>query len=394
MERSADRIITTHSGSLPRPLDLIGALQARDNGESYDANDLDLRVREAIAGVVEKQVELGIDVVNDGEHSKSSFGAYVGQRLGGFEATDEPFGLPATLRDRTEFNAVYEEMAAMYAARPSHVQVPRRQQGRVCTGPIEYVGQEALEVDIANLQAAVKGQPVTEVFMTAISPNNVALYYSNRYYKSEEEYSLAIADAMRLEFEGIVNAGFLLQIDDPRLAAEYGRRLDFDVSDARRFMEKEIEVINYALRNIPEDRVRFHTCYSTNVAPRVHDLELKHYIDLLPKINAIGYTFEASNPRHEHEWVLWKDAKWPEHKQLIPGVVSHCTTLVEHPELVAQRIERFASVVGRERVIPSNDCGFATAGAGDEVHPLVAWAKARSLVEGARIASDRLWGHA
>jgi 5-methyltetrahydropteroyltriglutamate--homocysteine methyltransferase len=199
---------------------------------------------------------------------------------------------------------------------------------------------------------------------------------------------------MREEYEGIVAAGFLLQIDDPRLATHYDRHPDLSIEGARRFIAQEVEVLNHALRNIPEDRIRFHTCYSTNVAPRVSDLELKHYIDLMLKIKAAGYTFEGANPRHEHEWIVWKDVKLPEHKALIPGVISHCVALVEHPELVAQRIERYASVVGRERVIPSNDCGFATAGAGDEVHPLVAWAKMQAMVEGARIASKRLWGRA
>jgi 5-methyltetrahydropteroyltriglutamate--homocysteine methyltransferase len=391
MQRSSDRILTTHCGSLPRPLDLIGQLFARDNGDKYDAGKIEARVRESVAEVVAKQIDVGVDVVNDGEHSKSSFSAYTGQRLSGFELTDVPFGHVGTSRDRTEFGPVYEENAAMCAARPSRIEVPRRHQGYVCTGPIRYVGQKALEVDIANMKAALKGKPEREVFMTAISANNVAMYYGNTYYKSDEEYTYAIAEAMREEYEGIVKAGFLLQIDDPRLATHYDRHPELDIAGARRFIAQEVEVLNHALRNIPEDRIRFHTCYSTNVAPRVHDLELKNYIDLMLKIKAGGYTFEGANPRHEHEWAVWGEVKLPDHKVVIPGVISHCVALVEHPELVAQRLERFASVVGRERVLASNDCGFATAGAGDEVHPLVAWAKLKAVVEGARIASKRLW---
>ena len=391
MKRSVERIITTHCGSLPRPLDLVGQLFARDNGAPYDTDELSAGVQKSVKDVVEKQCSIGVDTINDGEHSKSSFSAYTGQRLSGFQLTDRPFGFVGVSRDRAEFGPVYEENAVMCAARPSRVKVPRRHQGYVCTGPIRYVGQAALEADIANMKAAAAGKAHAEIFMTAISPNNVAMYYGNEYYANDEEYTTAIAEAMREEYEGIVAAGFLLQIDDPRLATHYDRDPSLTIQGARKFIAREVEVLNYALRNIPEDRIRFHTCYSTNVAPRVSDLELKHYIDLMLQIKAAGYTFEAANPRHEHEWVVWKDVKLPEHKALIPGVISHCVALVEHPELVAQRIERFASVVGRERVIASNDCGFATAGAGDEVHPLVAWAKMKAMIEGARIASRRLW---
>jgi 5-methyltetrahydropteroyltriglutamate--homocysteine methyltransferase len=391
MKRSTDRIITTHVGSLPRPLDLIGKLFAKDNGLPYDGKDLAQRVKASVAEVVKEQLEDHIDVVNDGEHSKSSFSAYTGQRMGGFEVSDTPFGHVGASRDRIEFKAVYEENAAIYAGRPSRIQVPRKHQGYACTGPLRYIGHDAVKTDIENMKAALAGRRAHEVFMTALSPNNVALYYENKYYKNEEEYSVAIADAMREEYKAIIDAGFLLQVDDPRLATHYDRHPDSSIEECRRVMAKQVEIVNYALKGIPEDRVRFHTCYSTNVAPRVNDLELKHYVDIMLKINAAGYTFEGANPRHDHEWKIWEEVKLPDHKVLIPGVVSHCVQLVEHPELVAQRIERYASVVGRERVIASNDCGFATAGAGDEVHPQVAWAKMKAMVEGARIASKRLW---
>ena len=392
MKISTDRIITTHVGSLPRPLDLAGQLIARDNGQSVDNAALDRRVKQSVDDVVKQQLDDNIDVINDGEHSKSSFSAYTAKRMSGFEPWDTPFGHVGASRDRAEFKAVYEENAAIYACRPSRIQVTRKHQGYVCTGPLKYIGHEAVKADIENMKASLKGRQPHEVFMTALSPNNVALYYGNKYYKDEEEYSYAIADAMREEFKAIVDAGFVLQIDDPRFATHYDRHPQASIEDCRRVMAKQVDVINYALKGIPSDRVRFHTCYSTNVAPRVNDLELKHYVDLMLKINADGYTFEGANPRHDHEWAIFKDVKVPENKILIPGVISHCVQLVEHPELVAQRIERYASVVGRERVLASNDCGFATAGAHDEVHPQVAWAKMKAMVEGARIATKRLWG--
>ena len=213
------------------------------------------------------------------------------------------------------------------------------------------------------------------MFVTAISPSNLELYYENRYYASDEEYLAALADAMHEEYKAIVDAGFLLQIDDPRMATHYNRARDASIEDCRKFIALRVEAVNHALRGIPEDRVRFHTCYSVNIAPRVHDFELRHFADLMLKIRAGAYLIEGANPRHEHEWQVWQEVKLPDDKILVPGVVSHCIHLVEHPELVAQRIERFASVVGRERVIAGTDCGFGTSGAGDEVHPDVAWAK-------------------
>jgi 5-methyltetrahydropteroyltriglutamate--homocysteine methyltransferase len=228
--------------------------------------------------------------------------------------------------------------------------------------------------------------------MTAISPSNLELYYENRYYASTEEYLTALADAMRVEYKAIVDAGFLLQIDDPRMATHYNRAVDATLEECRTFIAQRVEAVNYALRGIPQDRVRFHTCYSVNVAPRAYDFELKHFADLMLQINAMAYLIEGANPRHEHEWELWQHLKLPDDKILVPGVVSHCVHLIEHPELVAQRIVRFANVVGRERVIAGTDCGFGTSGAGDEVHSEVAWAKLRALVEGARIASKKLYG--
>jgi 5-methyltetrahydropteroyltriglutamate--homocysteine methyltransferase len=235
------------------------------------------------------------------------------------------------------------------------------------------------------------GLDVKEAFVSAISPTNLEMYFKNEYYATDEEYVAALAEAMNQEYRAIVDAGFLLQIDDPRLITHYNREPDLSVEDNRKFIAARVEAVNYSLQGIPEDRVRFHTCYSINVAPRVHDLELKHYVDLMLRVRAQAYSIEAANPRHEHEWRVWQEVKLPPGKILIPGVVSHCVYQVEHPELVADRIERFASVAGKENVIAGTDCGFATARAGDEMHPDVAWAKLQALTEGAEIASRRLW---
>jgi 5-methyltetrahydropteroyltriglutamate--homocysteine methyltransferase len=392
MKRSTTGILTTHCGSLPRPRELLAPLHAKDGGDAYDADDLARRVRSSVIEVVRKQADLGIDVVDDGEHSKSSFAHYARARIGGLERRNEPpryLGTPT--RDALAFPGVYEEMRVMFNARAEKIGKPRGMLAMVCCGPIKYIGHAELKADIANLKKAIDGLDVAEAFITAISPTNLEMYLPNEYYRSDEDYLVALAEAINEEYRAIVDAGFLLQIDDPRLITYYNRTPGISLEDNRKFMALRVEIVNHALRGIPEDRVRFHTCYSVNVGPRIHDLELKHYVDLMLKIKAQAYSIEASNPRHEHEWKVWEEVKLPEGKILIPGVVSHCVYQVEHPELVAQRIERFAGVVGRENVIAANDCGFATAAAGDEVHADVAWAKLKSLAEGAEIASGRLW---
>lgn len=394
MKNSSSRILTTHTGSLPRPADLVALLNERELGQPYDAAAFDSRVKRAIAEAVSQQIETGIDVVDDGEHGKINWMAYARARLSGLEEIDSPPRFRGPTRDSLGFPGAYEDMKVMLSHR-SGSQVPKRTvrpKAQVCSGRIKYVGERELATDIANLRAAVGDKPVEEVFMTAISPSNLELYYENKYYASDEEYLAALADAMRVEYKAIVDAGFLLQIDDPRMATHYNRAVDATLEECRAFIAQRVEAVNYALRGIPQDRVRFHTCYSVNVAPRAYDFELKHFADLMLKINAMAYLIEGANPRHEHEWELWQHLKLPDDKILVPGVVSHCVHLVEHPELVAQRIVRFANVVGRERVIAGTDCGFGTSGAGDEVHPEVAWAKLRSLVEGARLASKKLYG--
>jgi 5-methyltetrahydropteroyltriglutamate--homocysteine methyltransferase len=394
MKASADRILTTHTGSLPRPSDLVALLNSKELGESYDRAAFSGRMRRAVLEIVRQQADTGIDIVDDGEHSKVNWMAYARARLSGLEEIDSPPSFRGQTRDSLAFPRAYEDMKVMLAARSADI-VPKRTvrpRAQICSDAISYVGQEELAADIENLKLALQNVSVEEAFMTAISPSNLELYYENRYYGSNEQYLAALADAMHVEYKAIVDAGFLLQIDDPRMATHYNRAINSSIDDCRKFIGLRVEAVNHALRGIPEDRVRFHTCYSVNIAPRVYDFELKHFVDLMLKVRAGAYLIEAANPRHEHEWQLWQDVKLPDDKIIIPGVVSHCIHLVEHPELVAQRIVRFAEVVGRERVIAGTDCGFGTSGAGDEVHPEVAWAKLQSMVDGARLASRRLWG--
>lgn len=394
MRTSTDRILTTHTGSLPRPADLVDALNAKELGQPYSPEALNQRVSRAINEIAQRQAQVGLDVINDGEHSKVSWMAYARARLSGLTEIDSPVRFRGATRDSLAFPAAYEDMKVMLAARSGMLVAKRtvRPKAWICSGPIKYVGEAELQADIANFKAALSGVDLAEGFMTAISPSNLELYYENQYYASDEEYLAALADAMRVEFKAIVNAGLVLQIDDPRMATHYNRTPGASIEECRKFIALRVEAVNHALRGIPEDRVRFHTCYSVNIAPRAFDFELKHFVDLMLAIRAGAYVIEASNPRHEHEWQVWEDTRLPDGKLLIPGVVSHCIHLVEHPQLVAQRLIRFAGVVGRERVIAGTDCGFGTSGAGDEVHPDVAWAKLDALVEGARLASGHLWG--
>jgi 5-methyltetrahydropteroyltriglutamate--homocysteine methyltransferase len=393
VQRSTDRIITTHAGSLPRSPELVAALVQKDRGFSYDESALAALVRESVFAVVRKQAEIGLDVIDDGEHSKSSFTAYLRTRLAGLGQTAQPYNNAVVeTRDYLAFSEAYDEAAVMLAARPSKKDKVRRGlRNTACTGPITYVGAAEVASDAANLRDALAQVTVREGFITALSPGNLQTTYRNDYYPDEDTYLEALADALHDEYAAIVAAGFVLQIDDPRLVTHWDRTPEISLEECRRFIAAQVEVINHALRGIPEDRVRYHTCYSTNIAPRAHDLELRHYVDLMLRIRAGAYSIEAANPRHDHEWELWEQVKLPEGKILIPGVVSHCVSLVEHPELVAQRIVRYAKLVGRENVIAGTDCGFGTSAVGDEVHPEVAWAKLRALVAGARLASAALW---
>ena len=392
MKASNRKILTTHVGSLPRPRDMLMPLHNKESGLPYDAAALEIEIDEAVANAVKRQVDLGIDIINDGEHGRASFATYANTRIGGLERLQRPpqHNVKPT-RDAIAFPAVYDEMKKMFGARRVLTGRPVDEVSLVCTGPITYVGQAEVEADIAHLRKATKGAKAEEIFITAISPTNLEMYFENRYYKTEEDYLFALAEAMRVEYKAVVDAGFILQVDDPRLITHYNRMPGITMAENRKFIELRVEVLNHALEGIPEEKVRFHTCYSINVAPRVHDLEMHHYVDLMLKVKAQGYSIEAANPRHEHEWRVWNETKLPDHKVLIPGVVSHCVYQVEHPELVADRLEKFAGIVGKERVIAGTDCGFATSRAGDELHPDVAWAKLEALVEGAKIATKRLW---
>ena len=380
MKLSTDRILTTHVGSLPRPVDLFELLQQRERGEPYDPSVFASHCRGAVAEVVRRQVEAGIDVVTDGELTKLSFVSYINHRLAGAARgtiNRNPWGASREVEAFPEF---YKPIAG-----------PSRSPRMLCVGPLSYIGEAQLAADIEALKASAERFAAVETFMPAISPTNVEDWFKNEYYGNEDDYLHAIADAMRVEYLAIAAAGLLVQIDDPRLASYYTLNRDVSVEECRRWAEKRVEVLNYALRGIPADRVRFHTCYSIDIGPRIHDIELRHILDILLKINAGAYSFEAANPRHEHEWRLWTEAELPDHKVLIPGVISHTTVLVEHPELVADRIERFARAVGRERVIAGVDCGFASFAGSHGVHPTAVWPKLEALVRGAELASERLW---
>jgi 5-methyltetrahydropteroyltriglutamate--homocysteine methyltransferase len=389
MKRSTERILTTFVGSLARPADLLDMMKAKESGQPYDHEAFAARVRSAVSEVVRRQVEAGVDVVTDGEQGKPGFFAYVSERLTGFEPRESrPRAGPwEGSREAMAFPEYYEWYAR---GRPASVAAPF---GMVCTGPITYKGQKALQTDIENLKAALTGVNVEEAFMPASSPTNIEAQRQNEYYPTEEAYLYAIADAMREEYKGIVGAGFLLQIDDPRLVTYYVANPGLSIEQCRKWAELRVEVLNYALRDIPPEQVRFHTCYGINIGPRVHEMPLQDIVDIMLKVNAGAYSFEAANPRHEHEWRVWESVKLPEGKVLIPGVISHTTNLVEHPELVAERLVRYAKLVGRENVIAGSDCGFSSQATTEpEIHPTVVWAKFQAMAEGARLASEQLWG--
>jgi 5-methyltetrahydropteroyltriglutamate--homocysteine methyltransferase len=387
MKRSSQRILTTHAGSLPRPPDLLEMVRALADGRPYDRDAYTRRVTSAVGEIVRRQVELGVDVIDDGEMGKPSFVTYITDRLSGFELSDQPTELPWS--GSKEYVSFPEFYAATVGQTPN-----ARARRFACTGPIAYRGQAQVKADIDNLKAALGGVGIEEAFIPAISPSNVEGRQDNHYYKTDEEYLFAIADAMREEYKAIVDAGFLVQIDDPRLVTYYIMDPRSTVDECRRWAEVRVEALNHALRGLPRDRVRFHTCYGINMGPRVHDMELKDVVDIMLKVRAGAYSFEAANPRHEHEWRVWEGVKLPEDALLIPGVITQSTILVEHPELVAERIAKFAGVVGRENVIAGSDCGFATFAGSTEIHPSVVWAKLKSLSEGARIATRQLWGQA
>jgi 5-methyltetrahydropteroyltriglutamate--homocysteine methyltransferase len=391
MKRSTDRILTTHVGSLPRAEDLRGLIQKKAQGEAVDDAAFAARVKSAVAETVRRQAEAGIDIVADGEQGRVGFIPYVNERLSGIEpsATAESANYWGLSREYRAFPEFYAWAASMPGT--------AGQTGRtrwVCTGPVSYKGQAALQRDIDNLKAALAGQRHEEAFMPAVSPSNLANWNRNEHYNSEEEYLYALAEALKEEYRAIIDAGLILQVDDPLLASYYVMHPEASVDECRKWATARVEVLNYALKGLPQDRIRYHTCYSINIGPRVHDMELRHLIDIMLGVNAGAYSFEAANPRHEHEWKVWAEAKLPEGKSVIPGVITHSSNIVEHPEVIAERIGRFAQAVGRENVIAGADCGFASFASTCEVHPSVVWVKLQALADGARLATKELWGRA
>lgn len=387
MKTSTDRILTTHTGSIARPDDLIELMRAKENGQPYDREAFEKRVTAAVEDCVRRQIEAGLDVINDGEQRKSGFATYLTERIGGFEALpyDETEPAGSTWPEVSEFPEYYERYfrTAMFGAMlspPRHL---------VCRGPVTYVGQEALATDIANLKAALAGRQYTDVFMSAAMPTGLA-EQRNEYYASRDEFLTALADAVHEEYRAIIDAGFLIQLDDPA-AARLWEHADAEPAERARRVGAMVELINYTLRDISADKVRYHTCHGINQGPHIHDLQLRDFIEPMLKVNAHAVSFEVMNPRHLHDYHAFEDVRLPDGKIIIPGMLSNGANWVEHPELIAELTVRYADLVGRENVMIGNDCGFASQAASREIDPKVGWAKFAALAEGARIATSRLW---
>jgi 5-methyltetrahydropteroyltriglutamate--homocysteine methyltransferase len=362
----------------------MAAAAAKDK----DPARYDSVLKRSVDDVVRKQVEVGLDIIDDGEFGKPGFIHYINERLGGFEpgeAGGNPFGESREYRD---FPGVYAALSR--GAAPSTVGGAVHM---VCTGPITYTGHRQLQRDIDNLKTATAGKGFVDLFLPAVSPTSVEHWQSNQYYRTQEDYLFAIAEALGEEYRLITDADIVVQIDDPHLSMYYVMRPDMTIESTKKWAAVRVEAVNHALKkhNVPRDMVRWHTCYGIDVGPRIHDLELRHILDLILKIDAGAYSFEGANPRHEHEYILWEDYKLPEGSVLIPGVITHSSPLIEHEELVAQRLLRYAALVGRENLIAGADCGFGTFASMNEVSEGVCWPKMESLVRGAAIASKKLW---
>ncbi len=386
MKRSVNRILTTHAGRLDGPPEYRQAMVSAMSGKPLDLESLRPVVRNAMVDVIRRQCEAGIDVVSDGEVGKIGFGglSYYGRRLSGLSnrklKQDEPAFMALETGERIEFADFYKELPFL--------QAPAER--TVVSGPLSYIGQEEIRQDLAMFRASLAeaGKEPEETFVCVLAPGWLEHFFLNEYYSSDEDYLFALADAMKHEYKAVVEAGFVLQIDDPALPDTYDMIVPTpEIAAYRKFAEVRVEALNDALKGLPEDRVRYHICWGSWHGPHSHDLPLEHVIDLMLKIHAGAYSVEAANPRHEHEWKLWQQVKLPEGKILIPGVVTHHTNVVEHPEVVADRIVRYANLVGRENVIAGTDCGM-----GYRVHPQIAWAKFKVLAEGAALASRQLWG--
>jgi 5-methyltetrahydropteroyltriglutamate--homocysteine methyltransferase len=403
MQYSRDRIVTSHAGSLPRPDSLIAANQTRQSGGDADEAQFQTQLQSAVVDVVRRQKALGVDIPGDGEYGKSmghrvNYGAwwhYSFQRLGGLDPNGPAlYDMPAhrskpgevaltsfsDRRDRQRFAAAYADPESGITTGPRAPHWP------ICVGPITYTGHDAIARDIANFKAGLAACGAEEGFMTAIAPGS-ASRIANAYYKTEEEFMHACAAAMREEYKAIIDAGLILQLDDPSIAENWDQiNPEPTVEEYRRFTMQRVEALNAAIKGLPQDRIRFHLCWGSWHGPHTTDIPMKDIVDVMLAIDAGAYSFEAGNVRHEHEYRVWQDVKLPDGRFILPGVVSHATNVVEHPELVADRIARFANLVGRERVIAATDCGL-----GGRVHPDIAWAKLEALAQGAELASKRLW---
>jgi len=385
MKRSDRRILTTHSGSLIRPQEVVDFDRARQEGRPVDSQAYDAALKQAVADVVRKQAEAGIDIPDDGEFSKSSWGTYINQRVSGFKHDAErDMAINYTGQD-------LERFADFFDAENGGQRRRRWRGADVCVEPIVYTDKHSIHRDIANVKAAAAAAGVEEAFLPVVAPASAAFNGLNDYYKTEEEYVYALAEALRVEYLAISESGLILQVDDAVLANAYDELMSKGRDVYRKWANLRIEALNHALRGIPSDRVRYHLCYGSWHAPHMSDAPLEDIVDLILRVNADAYSIEAANVRHEHEWRVWEDVKLPEGKMLIPGVVTHHTISVEHPRLVADRIIRYAQIVGRENVMGGTDCGFQQGARIERVHPSIMWAKLQSLAEGARIASQELW---
>jgi 5-methyltetrahydropteroyltriglutamate--homocysteine methyltransferase len=382
MKTSVDRILTTHVGSLPRPPHVLEYLFAQDKGESYDAAKFEDSMRRGVEEAVRHQSNAGLDILNDGETSKISYATYIKHRLNGFEIGSAPRATPQDLDDYPE----YRDKIAAEGATPKYTRP-------ICRGPISVKTLEPLHQDIARLKAALGGVRAVEGFMSAVSPGTIAVFQPNEYYPSHAAYLEALAEAMRPEYEAIVRSGLILQVDCPDLGM--GRHIRFRDVDDDEFLRNaalQVEALNHALANVPADRVRLHICWGNYEGPHTRDIPLYKVLPVLLKVKPMALLIEGANPRHEHEWEVFKEHKLPADKVLIPGVLDTTCNFVEHPELIAQRIVRYALLVGRERVMAGTDCGFGHFAGFGAVHPQICWAKMQSLAEGARLATKKLWG--
>jgi 5-methyltetrahydropteroyltriglutamate--homocysteine methyltransferase len=387
MKRSTDRVLTTHVGSLLKPPEVLAFIQAKADGQPIDEHAFTQTLRTAVDEVVRQQAAAGVDVPSDGEFGKSAWTNYVVERMSGFELRTVPRPPVTFLGAEAEgrFAGYYEQMSLQNLGRP-RLETSIRM---VCTGPIAYTGKAIMQRDVDNFRAALEHVQVEEAFLPVVAPASIAVDHANEFYPSEEAYLFAVAEALHEEYQTIVDAGLIVQVDDAILTNMYDAVVASG-QDYRHWVQMRLEALNHGLRGIPEDRVRYHLCWGSWPGPHTSDVPLREIVDLLLQINAQGYSIEAANPRHEHEWTVWRDVKLPDGKILLPGVVSHAISHVEHPELIAQRITRYADLVGRENVIASTDCGFSQNFRVQRQHPTVVWAKLEAMAEGARLASRQL----